>query len=185
MTMGKQINFYMHGDDELQFLAAARQRAEVLVLPYRSATEKFEPLKDLPQAGEAFAYGVWLWSPTECAPYEVEWVEPQRSYYVNRFASEVIEFSRSFEDEGALVRGRIWAEMVAIDPEDPNSFIRKSASFEKWFDSLVRWIKKNYEKVDGPIPEYVGHGAAKFKREGGKLKQVAMAKTVKLVQHDL
>ncbi len=180
--MGKQINFYMHGDDELEFLAAARQRTGVLVFPYRSATEKLEPSKNLPQIGEPFAFSLWLWSPTECAPPVVQWVEPQRSYYIKEFASEVIQFSRSFKTDGALVRGRIWAEMVG-SAGAPEKMFRKSSSFEKWYDSLARWIKKNYEKLDGPLPEYVGPGAAKFRREGGTLKPVAMASTVKLVHH--
>lgn len=181
--MGKQVNFYMDGDDELEFIAAARQRTEVLVFPYRSATETFEPLADLPQIGEPFAFSLWMWSPTECAPPIVQWIEVQRAYYINEFASEVIQFSRSIKDDGVLVRGRIWAEMVGTDPQDPAGVFRKSASFEKWFDSLVRWIKKNYEKIDGPVPEYVGPGAAKFRRGGGVLKPVAMAQTVKLVRH--
>lgn len=179
--MGKQVNFYMHGSDEAAFLSAARERHTVHVLSYRSVAPAFEQLEPLPPAGPHL-FQLWLWSSDVCSAPVVRWVAQQQYYVIDGSQSEVIEFSRSHERDGALIRGRIWAEMFGLKSNEATyERYEKSPAFEKWFDSLTRWIKKNYAKVS--LFEYAGPGALEFQRSGGKFRQADFASTVKLVQH--
>lgn len=106
-------------------------------------------------------------------------MEQQRYYVIDRFASEVIEFSRSYEREGILIRGRLSAEMSGTKPDGTS--LQKSSNFKKWFDSWVRWIRRNYAK--DAHGDYVGAAAARFKQQGGTLRQADFAPAVKIVRH--
>lgn len=181
--MGKQINFYMTSDDEAAFVAAAQKNSSLQVLPYRSSTSEFKPMNDLPAIGEFGAGMVWLWNPDISSLPESRWIEQQKHYLIDDSSSEVIQFQRSHSRDQQLFRGRLWAEMIGRRRDRPAETFKKSAEFQKWFESLVRWIKKNYELLDGSATEYVAPGAAIFRRQGGSLRQADFAAQVKIVKH--
>jgi len=59
----------------------------------------------------------------------------------------------------ALVQGRVWGSF-----DDP------SERFRKWFEAIVRWIRRNYVRDPaGPLGGYVGPAALKWYKEGGIL----------------
>jgi hypothetical protein len=179
--MGKQVNFFMHGGDEEALLAAARQRGELYILRDTSPTETFDLHTDLPSRDELGWFQVWLWDRTVCKPPVASWVQQQSYYTVDRFASEVIELGRSYEDEGRLVRGRIWAEFTGWRTGASQVTFEKSPSFQKWFNSLASWIKRHYTRT--PEGWYVGPGAQEFHQRGGRLVAANFAPVVKLVSH--
>jgi hypothetical protein len=179
--VGKQVNFFMYGTDEDAFLAAARQRGELYILRYTSPNETFEVLTDLPPSDEPGSFQVWLWDRSVCKPPVVSWVEQQRYYTIDRFASEVIEFNRSYEREGRLVRGRIWAEFATWQTSSPQVVTEKSLAFRKWFDSLAGWIKRRYTRT--PDGWYMGPKAREFQQRGGHFLELDFAPVVKLVRH--
>jgi hypothetical protein len=85
-------------------------------------------------------------------------------YYVDN-ALPVVELSypspvpQSWNGRAALTQGRIWA-----------SFEREKREFETWFNSVVRWIRKNF--VKNPIPHlggYLGPAAYDWYKAGGVL----------------
>jgi hypothetical protein len=74
----------------------------------------------------------------------------------------VLEFTPSltttWEGKPALVQGRLYG-----------IFEGKSAEFEKWYESLVRWIRQNYQKNPRGTGGYVGPAAYDFYNKGGYL----------------
>ena len=180
--MGQQVNFYWYGDDERNFFAAARQQSgDLHVLRYMSPDEHFEPLTELPPIAEPAGFHVWLWDQAECSAPVVRWVEQQRYFTVDPSASEVIELSRSYEREGHLIRGRLWAELAGWRMEAPAERFEKSATFQKWFKSLTGWIKRHYTKT--PEGWYLGPEAKEFQQRGGRLAATDFAPVVKIVRH--
>src|SRR5687768_169667 len=136
--MGRQVNFYMAHSDEGQFVDFLTSDRHVWILGYTSATQEITPLSMLPKLGEPFSFSVWLWDRDNSPQPVLKFVPKQRYYVVDRFVSEVIEFSRSHIDEGRLVRGRIWAQM---DIDSNEGLVPVSESFRKWYSRLARWIK--------------------------------------------
>lgn len=179
--MGQQINFYMHGDDEGEFLAAARRKGELKILPHTSLTAPFEPLEDLPGPDVAGWFQVWLWNEAVCKAPVVYPVDKQDCFAIHSPSSEVVELARSFELDGALIRGRLWVEMSGWKLGATDQIIKKSDGFRKWSNSLTGWIKRRYTRL--PTGDYLGPGAAEFQSRGGPLRQAGFARTVKVVRH--
>jgi hypothetical protein len=173
--MGKQVNFYMHSKDEFTFVENAKKIAPISILEYTSKTEALEPLTELPEKGVPGWFQLWLWSPERCLPPIVRWVPQQRYFVIDAVDSEVIEFGRSYQHEHSIVRGRLWAEVIARGSKS------KSHSFTVWFESLMKLLKKSYRKL--PSGEYIGPAADQFVANGGSLRQFLTAPVVRVVHH--
>jgi hypothetical protein len=86
------------------------------------------------------------------------------SYYYVDNNLPVIELSypsaipEPWNGRPALTQGRIWA-----------SFQQENRNFERWFNSIVRWIRKNFVKNPVPLSGYVGPAAYDWYKAGGLL----------------
>ena len=181
--MGKQINFYMTDADEQDFVEFIHSQAASLILPYSTLSPRIVPLTHLPQRGVPFWGVVRLWNESISSEPERRYVAAQRHYVIDTIRSEVIELSRSYIDEGRLVRGRIWAEMTIAPGADSGENYHKSELFQKWFAKLAKWIKRR--SIRDQAGDYLLPGAAKYVQGGGQAVQAVFASNVKFVQHDL
>ena len=181
--MGRQVGFYMTEADEYEFVQFIRSDRDVGILGYAMPSRDTPLLGELPAKGTPFWFSVWLWDIASGARPVVRYVPEQEYYAADPFESEIIEFFRSFLDEGRLVRGRIWAEMEYWRMEEPPVLCRKSASFRKWFERLARWIRRRSQRDE--LGDYVLPGAAEFARNGGQLCQAVFAKNVKFHHHSV
>lgn len=180
--MGRQVYFYMTRSDEREFLRFVRSDRDVAIFMDATRSSEVEPIDTLPEKGVPGWFMLWLWDRANSPAPKMDYVAEQKYYTVDRFSSEVIEFSRSCMDEGRLVRGRIWAEMVYWDRKDPAAGpFEKSESFKKWFNRLANWIKRRSTKDE--VGDYMLPGAAEFARSGGTLCQAVFAKNVKVFYH--
>lgn len=175
--MGKQVNFFMAASDEADFIKFARSDRNVGITIDGTPTDSLSLLDELPERDIPFWFTVWLWDQDNSPSPILQYIPEQNYFVVDRFASEVIEFSRSYLDEGRLVRGRIWAEMGVWRSD--GTLHNKGVSFEKWFDRLANWIKRHSVRDDRG--DYLLPGAADYAKQGGKLVQAVYAKTVKHV----
>jgi len=172
--MGRQTNFYMAGSDEDEFMAFVRSERTVGVFCYMMPTAEIPLLERMPSRLEPFWGTVYLWNRQNSLKPIIEYVPEQNYYVVEPIASEVIEFSRSYIDDGLLVRGRIWAEMTGWNRGDPATIFRKSDAFRKWYAKLASWIKRR--SVRNRVHDYLLPGAAAFAESNGKLVQAIFAK---------
>ncbi|MEX2122007.1 MAG: hypothetical protein WD847_20675 [Pirellulales bacterium] len=172
--MGKQVNFYMTDSDEKEFIEFVQSDRSVGVFTYAMPTEELRLLSALPERGTPFWYSVYLWDRDNSPKPIVEYVPEQQYYVVEPLASEVIKFSRSYIDEGQLVRGRIWAETVGWHREDPARTFQKSEAFRRWFSRLASWIKR--KGIRDHVGDFMLPGAAQYAKDGGRLAQVVFAR---------
>lgn len=171
--MGRQVNFYMTEKDEEEFVAFVRSTGDVCILPYRLPTESLECLENLPEPGTPFWLSLYLWNRDLSPEPRLYYIEKQKHWYFDDFASEVIEFSRCYWHQGRLGRGRIWAEMTGWDENEPDKTFRKSDAFQKWYSRLARWIKRKGKRDKNG--DYVLPGAQQFAEQGGVLVQAVFA----------
>ncbi len=163
--MGKQINFYMTNSDEEEFLNFVRSDRSVGVFMVTMPTDSIPLLTELPQSEIPFWLSICLWDRDNSPQPNLRYVTEQKYYVVNKSTSEVIEFLRSNIKKRSISRGRIWAEMAMW--ESDGTLVRKSETFEKWYDRLARWIRRHSVRYDKGV--YVMPGAAEFKKQGGRL----------------
>ena len=55
--MGRQVNFYMTGEDEKEFVNFVRATGDIVIFPSRSLQRYFQPVDELP---EPFSNEHWL-----------------------------------------------------------------------------------------------------------------------------
>ena len=87
--------------------------------------------------------------------------------FIHPSEAPVIEYCRSFlvQKDNMLRKGRIWMEKNRVGDEQ---WEYKGEEFEKWYDSIVRWVRKNFVRV----PEhdaYFGPDALDWYKAGGKI----------------
>lgn len=142
--MGRQVNFYMTDSDEESFLNFLRSDPKVRIFKDRMTEAKIRPLHALPDRSVPGWFALWLWT-EDSPPPKLKHIESQKYYVVDSMFSEVIEYSRSYLQHGSLVRGRIWAEFAAWDPDNPTHRIQKGKAFSRFFDpsrSRVRAVNQ-------------------------------------------
>jgi hypothetical protein len=83
-------------------------------------------------------------------------------YRVDEFAQPVLEFGGSFLGHWckrpSLTQGRIYG-----------IFDNKSQGFLRWYEQIVRYIRKAFVRSPVPLSGYVGPAAYKWFRKGGSL----------------
>lgn len=178
--MGKQVNFYMAGSDEADFVEFVRSERNTGIFIDGMGSTSIPLLTQLPERGTPFWFSVWLWDQVSSPAPSLRYVPEQKYFVVDRFSSEVIEFTRSYADGDCLVRGRLWAEMTVMQKD--GTTIAKSKSFEKWYDRLANWIKRRSSRDDRG--DYVMPGAEEYVTKGGKLVQAVFANTTKHFRHE-
>lgn len=153
--MGKQVRFYMTHEDEKNFLASISDIAPVRLI-YKTFTEplhmELQSFAPVGHCGGNFhpsyfqnAY-LCLVNATLAAPPKVN-SSPQHSHRsVDLAESEVVEFTRCKLDKGQykpshtwLSSGRLWFAEQTMDG-------RKSDAFIKWANSLLKWVRRKYER---------------------------------------
>jgi hypothetical protein len=145
--------------DAIEFLAYARTKAPVVCTVWNSESEEIVGC-DVTRSGQPLC----LWNrdilPTLSRNCINRTANP---YYRIDTSLPVVELDVPNECEWdglpALSQGRIYA-----------SFDVQSEPLRKWFDTLVRWIRKTF--VKNPVPwqsGYVGPHANEWHRRGGLL----------------
>jgi hypothetical protein len=145
-TMGKQVQVAMLEDDEALFLAFLREKAEIQLLEYFAPTpEKIFTEKMGPRDKGHWHYRIWNksfpWTPKFAHVASDAKVVERRgwSYVANAGTAPLVEYSRhNFAPNGS--QGRLyWAKYFSA----PNGVDYDVESFERWYDSIARWIRKN------------------------------------------
>lgn len=143
--MGRQIAIALTRLDETAFLAFLRSQADIsLIEGYAPSPGELWVDSFSSEWTGHFMYRIWNrqfpWAPTyaqtESDPYHqgnLGW------YYIDNLSTApVIEFSRS--DVAKAKYGRLyWSKFFSA----PRGLDYDVDSFSRWYDSVVRWIKRN------------------------------------------
>jgi len=158
--MGRQIQIHMLADDVSEFLAIVRSKQPVICTPRDSNVAEVSDSRQPSRKTHTWC----LWNQAILPELRRELVTVAvKPYYRIDSAQPVIEWwigqEAEWDGRPALLQGRLYATF-----ENPHD------GFRLWFDSLVRWIRKNYKK--NPVEwmgGYIGRGASQWHRQGGLL----------------
>ncbi len=164
--MGRQIHFHMLPEDQNAFLRFVQKNDPAVVIARDDPkTPDVHPVEHI--AADRYQI-LCLWNRRLLPVMKRESVgKANRTYYMaDVLHLPLLEFSPSCRTEWdgrpALIQGRLYGQF--------NPDLNKPPEFEKWYDKLVRWIRKNYRKHPSPIiGGYVGPAAYEFYKSGGYL----------------
>jgi len=137
--MGKQIAVVLAYDDEVKFLNYLKSCADITLIESKADTKELLYKSDFEKEfNNHFVYYIWnkafQWQPI----YEQD---IYGKYYISNISeAPLIEYMRSnIEKENY---GRLyWSKYFAA----PNGLNYDVEKFNKWYEQIVRWIKKNAE----------------------------------------
>lgn len=157
--MGRQIHFHMLPEDRDAFLNFVGERDPVIVTARDSDSAEVKPADE---ADLGSGNALCLWNRKLLPHLDREWVPNPGYYRADEFKMPILEFTCSFaadwEGKPGLGQGRLYG-----------TFENKPQNFKKWYESLVRWIRKSYRKNPKGIDGYVGPAAYEFYKSGGYL----------------
>lgn len=171
--MGKQVNFYMLGEDEERFASYLLDQAGAVLIGAGSLDGGVPFLKQLPtqDAPPVWRDDLFLARPgypvlmrrgiMRAGP-----LQGQEVFLVDGSNSSVIEFTRSRLVGERLTRGRIWAEMTRLQGD---RLVYKGEEFEKWYDRIAGWIRRHYPVLASAAPFRIGRQAYAWHQAGGIL----------------
>lgn len=162
-SMGRQIHFYMLLEDEQEFVRAATKTGDVLFIVRDDAN--VADVRAVTDLGAGCEKTHCLWNRRLLPLLQREWIPNPGYYRADVFELPLIEFTKSFgstwEGQPALGQGRLWGD---FDPR-----IGKPPEFTRWYETLTRWIRKNYQKSPAKMGGYLGPAAQELYNRGGYL----------------
>jgi hypothetical protein len=106
---------------------------------------------------------VYLWNRSFLPKLERKWIPDPGHYGLSDLYEPILGISPSllttWEDKPALVQGQLYG---IFDP-----YLGKPREFQKWYERLVRWIRKSYRRNPTGLSGYVGPEAYEFFQNGG------------------
>lgn len=162
-AMGRQVQFHLLLEDCEKFLRFVQGRDPVVVIRRDSEYATIDEISHPCQQGGSYC----LWNQGLLPSLERKFVPEsvKGPYYRVDSVFPVIEFfypppvQDAWNGRASHTQGRIWA-----------GFERENKDFERWYNAMARWIRKNF--IRNPIPHlggYVGPAAYEFFKKGGLL----------------
>lgn len=150
--MGRQTSVAMTDKDEEAFITFLRSSADIQFLEdFAPTIESIWVDSFSPREQGHWTYYIWNtvfgWIP------EFEQVRKGSSkgsgdFYVSNISgAPIIEYTRhDFQDRTGLTYGRLyWAKFFAVSAESLKYDVHE---FSRWYDQVIRWIRKNGKQID-------------------------------------
>lgn len=180
--MGKQTRFYALPKDEMMFLEFVRTFPETYRVSSKSPDSSIVSFilpwsTDLPEPvfrdfylGKGNINGLEPFirkgSKKVYSEIKKDYLETGERFFWIDMSAPLVEFTPSFfRDDGRLTQGRIWADFYWLVG---NGFVYKGDDFKAFFETLAKWIRKNFKKLKG-IDGYFGPEALAWYESGGKI----------------
>jgi hypothetical protein len=149
-------------EDRDDFVAFVQQHDPVLIVQRDSESLELEALAGLNSMPDKTLI---FWNRSLLSSLKRKWIPDPGYYRVDGLHTPTLEFTQSFysewEGKPALVQGRLFGDF--------DQYLAKPPGFEKWYETLVRWIRKNYQKNPCGYGGYVGPAAYEFYKKDGYL----------------
>ncbi len=169
--MAATLDYFMLPDDELA-LFRQLERHELTLYP-ELVPPGYQPIAVTPAAQPLLELPAYYLAAERFGPVVVHPVKrgPDRGMLaIEEIPSPVFHLERSVRnDEGELVSGRLWAELVVTD--DPNDRRGKPRGLTAIFDDVHQLFRKSWRRSE-PKGFWIGpHAGAAWKRGELKLRE--------------
>jgi hypothetical protein len=170
--MGRQINFYLYGEDQNDFDAFLRSCGNPVILPYYYPKKQVSTVPDtLMRDEKKEGDRVYLVRPMDIQEMKLEYNEYYGYWNLNETVLPVLHYDRCVNTENEIYRGRLYFEPKYVKNME---WVAKSDDFVKWADNVInkarRILKKHtFDSGGYNYQEYVGKSAASWieKKQAG------------------
>ncbi|KAF0200975.1 MAG: hypothetical protein FD170_3007 [Bacteroidetes bacterium] len=154
--MGRQINFFLHPDDQNDFNSFLKSFDDICFLSYYHKTENPTIIDDtLIRDHIKEGSRVHLIRKQDLKDIRFHFIEKFNCWLIDNNSSPVLDFDRCITWENYLHRGRLYFQPKFVDNLQ---WIEKNADFVKWSDFIIsktrRYFKKFKYKYEGSSYEY-------------------------------
>jgi hypothetical protein len=166
--MGRQVNFYLHQDDQAEFDSMLRSRGEFIMVPFYHYTNIIVPapdtiIRDLKKEGER----VYLVRPEDFKYLRLEYFNYGGYWLIDEQAAPVLHFDRCAFEPNGIKRGRLYFQTYFVQDGQWRSH---TPEFVKWADGFInlarrKLLKRQYISGKWKYKDYVGKNAMTWIQE--------------------
>ncbi len=143
--MGRQINFFLHDDDQPQFEQIIKSCGDVLFIPHCHNQDIISTLNtSVIIDRERYGNTLHLVRPVDFNKIELRYIDKLNHWIIDHKGKyPIVDFERSIKFDNHISRGRLFFK-TSFGQDD--NLIKKNDDFVKWGNSLIRKFRKNLIK---------------------------------------
>lgn len=160
--MGRQINFFLHPDDQADFDKLLKSFGDVVLLPYYHYDNKISTVadtivRDIKKEGSR----IYLVRPVDFKYIKLVHIEKFNYWLVDDNSLPVLHFDRSVYRDNSIHRGRLYFQPQFVENMER---VKKSDDFVYWADKIIKTVrlklkKHKYQMGSYNYTEYLGENA--------------------------
>lgn len=164
-SMGRQVNFYLHGEDQNDFDALLRSCGDPVILPYYYYKNEISAVPDtLMRDKKKEGDRVYLVRSSDIQEMQLQYDEYYGFWNLNDDVLPVLHYERCINTENEIYRGRLYFQPKYVKNME---WVAKSDDFVKWADNVInkarRKLKRHtFDSGGYNYQEYVGESAASW-----------------------
>lgn len=166
--MGRQINFFLHQDDQHEFDKLLKSLGDIVLLPYYHYENKVGTVDDtIIRDLRKEERRIYLIQAKDFNIVRLTHIEKFGYWLVDDNALPVIHFDRSVTTDDQIQSGRLYYTVDYVDPKKM-VMIKKADDFIKWADNVLKTVrrklvKQKYNLGTSTYTEYFGQNAVQWK----------------------
>jgi len=152
--MGRQINFFLHQNDQTEFDRLLKTFGDIVLLPYyhndnRVSTIEDTLIRDVTKEGRR----VYLIRRSDFKNIPLRHIEKFGYWIVDDLALPIVHFDRGVAKDDKIERGRIYFQPDFVDSKEMR-MVKKPDDFIKWADNIIRVVRRKLKKYKHNMGAY-------------------------------
>ena len=149
--MGRQVNFFLHPDDQQEFDTFLKTFDDLILISYYHHSDKLNLISDT-IVRDFISEGtrVYLARQSDLSKITLNYIAPQKYWLVNSH-SPTLDFDRSIFRENTIQSGRLYFQPKFVKDMQ---WVDQPADFVKWSDNIIKAARKKLKKYKYDLGNY-------------------------------
>lgn len=164
--MGRQVNFFLHKEDQLSFDKLLKTWENSVLLRYKTDKAELSILdSSISESGDVSR--ICLARREDLHEVIMQFIASQNYWLIDSTCSPVIELDRSLCTDESIRRGRLYFQPRYVAEME---WVEKSKDFNDWADNIIRTVRRKLKKYKHQMgrhtySEYLGEHALRWVQE--------------------
>ena len=151
--MGRQVNFFLHSDDQADFDKLLKSFGELVLIPYYhydnvvstvSDTILIDPRKD--------GTRIYLVRPENLQDIKLKHIEKFNYWLVDETSLPVLHYDRCVTKDNEILSGRLYFQPQFVSN---GNWCNKSDIFVNWADHIIKTVRRKLKKHQLKMGDYL------------------------------
>ncbi|TKK64045.1 hypothetical protein FC093_23395 [Ilyomonas limi] len=166
--MGRQINFFLHPDDQPSLDKLLKSFGKIILLPYYHHDNKISTVEDtIVRDVKKEGARIYLVRQEDFKEIKLEHISKFNYWLVADNKLPVLHFDRSIFKDNKIHSGRLYFQPQFADNMQ---WIKKSDTFINWADNIIKTVRRKLKKYKHKMGNYeytgyLGDNALKWLKE--------------------